>query len=57
MFGNRQIRNKILNAINAKIDEMEVKYEEGCEDIDMEARSQKAKLENDLIHSILGKIL
>lgn len=51
------IKARVMKAINEKIEEAETEYKVGCDDIDKEADNKKIALADNLVNTILGKIL
>lgn len=54
---NSPIKARIMKAINSRIADVEKQYTDGCTTIDTEAETKKTALADQLVESVIGKIL
>lgn len=57
IFGTSVIRNRVIKAINEKIEKIEQEYLHSCDAIDVESENKKSALLENHVTSLLGKFL
>jgi len=51
------IRSRVLKAVNQYIDKAQKEYDNGVKQIDQEAKDKKVRLADQLVQSILSKLI
>ena len=57
MFNQNKIKGRVMAAINQKLKEAEASHKEACIKIDEEAEIKKNKHADEMVQSIIGKIM
>lgn len=56
MFKSNSIRQRVLDAVNAKIEALQEKHDAECKRLDEQLEKDKADLADKLVNSIVSKI-
>lgn len=57
IFGEKTIKSRVMDILNAKIKEAQNLYDSGCKSIDEEAKTKKTQLADQMVENIVGKFL
>lgn len=57
MFGNTKIKNRVMEAIDAKIKEVQKKHDEELKELEMKFEADQVTLADKHVNSILSKII
>lgn len=57
MFGNNVIKKRVMDAINKRVEDTQKAYEVGVKELEKELDDKKAKLADNLVEGLLGKLM